>query len=363
MANKSNPASPTISTPQGGGSLHGIGETFSPDPHTGTGNFTVPIALPPGRSGFQPQPSLVYSTETGNGPHGLEWNLTIPGVSRNTSKGISRYQDVPDLRHEADTFILSGAEDLVPVAETEGITRYRPRTEGLFARSEHHATPETNHWEVRSKDGLVSIYGTQFSLRDDDAGIANPDHRAQVFSWKLTKTIDRFGNKIQYEYERDSGNTIDHHWDQLYLKRILYADYTEPIPNGNPTDKFPISVTFIYEDRPDSFSDHRAGFEIRTRRRCTGIEIGTHADPERLARSNRLIYLHSRTNPAAAISLRHAPTLSIIATTRWATCCASRAATNPAGSPASYRGDSQQLSARMKAGNNTFTYTSTSTAT
>jgi hypothetical protein len=40
MANKSNPASQTISLPQGGGALHGIGETFSPDLHTGTGNFT-----------------------------------------------------------------------------------------------------------------------------------------------------------------------------------------------------------------------------------------------------------------------------------------------------------------------------------
>ena len=289
MANKSNPASQIISTPEGGASLHGISETFSPDLHTGTGNFTVLIALPPGRSGFQQQLGLVYSAGNGNGPYGLEWILTIPCVSRKTSKGIPRYQDDPDLRHEGDTFIVSGAADLVPVAETEGITRYRPRTEALFACSEHHATPETNHWEVRSKDGLISIYGTHFSLTDDEAVIANPDHRARVFSWKLTKTIDPFGNKIQYEYERDSGDTIDHHWDHLYLKRIQYADYTEPIPNGNPADKFLISVTFIYEDRPDSFSDHRAGFEIRTRWRCAGIEIRTHADRERLARTSRLI--------------------------------------------------------------------------
>ena len=60
----------------------GVGETFSPDLHTGTGNFTVPIALPPGRNVFQPQLSLVYSTGSGNGPYGLGWSLTIPGVSR-----------------------------------------------------------------------------------------------------------------------------------------------------------------------------------------------------------------------------------------------------------------------------------------
>ncbi len=227
MANKSNTAGQTISTPQGGGALHGIGETFSPDIHTGTGNFTVPIAIPPGRNGLQPQLSLVYSTGNGNGPYGMGWSLTIPGVSRKTSKGIPRYGNDPgSLPGGGDTFILSGAEDLIPVNETVGVTHYRPRTEGLFARIEHHATPETDHWEVRSKDGLVSVYGTPFSIPADPAAIANPENRAEVFSWKLTKTVDPFGNAIQYEYERDSDDTLDHHWDQLYLKRILYADYT-----------------------------------------------------------------------------------------------------------------------------------------
>ncbi len=55
MSNKSSASSQVISLPKGGGALHGIGEKFSPDLHTGTGNFTVPIALPPGRNGFQPQ--------------------------------------------------------------------------------------------------------------------------------------------------------------------------------------------------------------------------------------------------------------------------------------------------------------------
>jgi hypothetical protein len=51
MSNKSNSASQVISLPKGGGAQHGIGEKFSPDLHTGTGNFTVPIAVQPGRNG------------------------------------------------------------------------------------------------------------------------------------------------------------------------------------------------------------------------------------------------------------------------------------------------------------------------
>jgi hypothetical protein len=126
MSNKSGTSEQVISLPSGGGALSGIGETFAPDLHTGTGNFTVPIALPPGRNGFQPELNLVYSTGNGNGPFGLGWSLSIPGVSRKKAKGVPRYQDATDELKDRDTFILSGAEDLVPVTDrtADGIIQY-----------------------------------------------------------------------------------------------------------------------------------------------------------------------------------------------------------------------------------------------
>lgn len=88
-------ASP-ISLPKGGGALKGIGEAFAPDLHTGTGNFTIQIALPSGRNGFQPQLSLVYSTGDGNGPFGLGWNLSVPGVSQREERGAcARHEGSP----------------------------------------------------------------------------------------------------------------------------------------------------------------------------------------------------------------------------------------------------------------------------
>src|SRR5713226_1985016 len=268
MSGKSNTSSQILTLPQGGGALHGIGEKFSPDLHTGTGNFTVPIALPAGRHGFQPQLNLVYSTGTGNGPFGLGWNLSVPGVSRKTSKGIPFYDD------SKDVFILSGAEALVVIpGGPSGATRYRPRTEGLFARIEHYRDARDDYWEVRSKDGLVSTYGTPSAVGQDDAVVSNPANRSRVFAWKLTRTMDPFGNLIEYSYEHDA-EQIDgpHQWDQLYLSGIRYADYGDP---GNP--RFLITVAFTYEDRPDPFSEYRAGFEIRTIKRCKQIEVFTHA--------------------------------------------------------------------------------------
>lgn len=285
LTGKSGAPSDVISLPKGGGALQGLGEKFSPDLHTGTGNFTIPIALPPGRNGFQPQLSLVYSTGNGNGPFGLGWSLTIPGVSRKTSRGVPRYNDTKDI------FILSGAEDLVPVdGAPQGVVRYRPRTEGLFALIDHSHGGQDDYWEVKSKDGLVSYYGTPGTAGDDPAVIADPNDRGKISAWKLSLTLDPFGNRIEYEYERDLGRDGPHHWDQIYLKQIRYVDYTE-----DGETKFLVSVEFKYENRPDAYSVYRGGFEVRTRRRCKSIEIRTQADQDRLVRSYLLTYLDEAT--------------------------------------------------------------------
>jgi RHS repeat-associated protein len=312
MADSGGPSN-VISLPKGGGALHGIGEKFSPDLHTGSGNFTVPIAIPPGRNGFQPQLSLVYSTGQGNGPFGLGWSLSVPGVSRQTHKGIPRYLDGTVTAEDQDVFILSGAEDLVPVS-TPAVTPtfYRPRTEGLFASIARHVDATSDFWEVRSTDGLVSRYGTAEKRGQDPAVVADPSGglQSRIYSWRLTSTIDPFGNLIEYEYERNSGRAGPHDWDQVYLKTIRYVDYER---NGAAT--FLVSVAFEYEDRDDAFSDYRSGFEIRTTRRCTRITVVTHADADRLVRTYDLIYLDARSDAALAPPLNGASLLSQVVAT------------------------------------------------
>src|ERR1700730_10235312 len=150
-------APPTISLPKGGGAIRGMGEKFAANPVTGTASMSVPIATSPGRSGFGPQLSLSYDSGAGNGPFGFGWSLSLPSITRKTDKGLPRYDDV----EESDIFILSGAEDLVPVVtKTNGewdgrsfdspatepdyrIRSYRPRIEALFARIERWTSSQT----------------------------------------------------------------------------------------------------------------------------------------------------------------------------------------------------------------------------
>lgn len=310
MSNKSGVSEQIISVPEGGGAMKGLGEKFSPDLFTGTGNFTVPIALPPGRNGFQPQLNLVYSTGNSNGHFGQGWGLSIPGVTRKTSKGVPRYQDA----EESDVFILSGAEDLVCVDRQQ--RRYRPRTEGLFAdiRRIQDANTTADFWRVRSKDGLVSLYGADPDDKPNHATewqqtptvsslTIKPGDPSRVFAWSLTLTRDPFGNRIEYVYERETTGADDanngHASDRPRLKQIRYADYNDAAGQL----RFLVSVNFQYEERPDPFSDYRAGFEIRTTSRCEAILIRTHADPGRPQKVREYRFAYTDRANANGVSL------------------------------------------------------------
>lgn len=298
MSDKS--ASSVINTPSGGGAQQGLGEKFSPDLFTGTGNFSIPIAVPPGRNGFQPQIGLSYSTGNGNSAFGLGWGLSIPGVMRKTAKGVPTYNE------EKDSFILSGAEDLVPIEEGQGFTQYRPRTEGLFARIYRYLDGQNDYWKVISKDGLTSYYGTPNVKGTDDAIVADPDDSRKVFHWKLTKTVDLFGNLIEYSYTRDAGSDDYHHWDNCYLSEIRYVDYGD-----RSAPSFLVKVQFEYEDRPDPFSEYKPGFEIRITKRCKNIKTYTcPTGQEILTRTYHLQYIDEVVTNEAEIPLNKASILS-----------------------------------------------------
>jgi RHS repeat-associated protein len=287
-----------ISLPRGGGAVSGLGEKFSPDLFTGTGNVSVPIQVPAGRLGLQPQLSLEYSTGNGNGPFGLGWQLSLPGVSRRTSHGLPRYRDVADPadpESPADVFILSGAEDLVPVgAPQAGRLRYRPRTEGLFARIDHVTGEAGDFWDVRTRDGLITVYGTprpagvNGSWRDP-AVVADPGDPDQIFAWRITQTQDPLGNLVRYEYTADEGVDGPHRWGHPLPARISYADYGD---RAAPSFLVTVDLDYEPEPRPDRFSDHRAGFEVRTTRRCQAIRVSTQAADgvSRVAREYRFTY-------------------------------------------------------------------------
>ena len=244
MSSPSSSTSNAVSLPKGGGAITSIGEKFQPNLFTGTGNFSFPIFSSPGREGFGPSLSLNYSSGNGNGIFGLGWNLSIPSITRKTDKGIPKYS--PEL---TDTFILSGAEDLVMCIENNNpvvirardgyeIILYRPRTEGLFAKIERWIKRNANgsiadfHWRAVTKENITNIYGRTVGSRITN----NENDPYKTFEWLLEETFDAKGNHILYEYAKDksglvSGKAYENNraYHQKYIRRIYYGNVNNNI--------------------------------------------------------------------------------------------------------------------------------------
>jgi RHS repeat-associated protein len=324
------PAAPSVSLPKGGGAIRGMGEKFAANPVTGTGSMTVPIATSPGRSGFGPQLSLSYDSGSGNSPFGFGWSLSLPTITRKTDKGLPQYRDA----EESDVYVLSGAEDLVPVLQPDGtrfkdgttapgyvIHRYRPRIEGLFARIERWTKIATGeiHWRSITGDNVTTLYGKDNNSRIFDPADPSPANPTRVFSWLICESYDDKGNAIVYEYAAENDDNVDRRQvnernrvrtANRYLKRIKYGNRISRLIQPDLTQaSWMFEVVFDYDEahyeevdldparpeaeqhrfarasasvgrswavRPDPFSSHRAGFEVRTYRRCRRVLMFHH---------------------------------------------------------------------------------------
>ena len=85
-----------------------VGGAVHADLFTGTATTSIPIEVPPGRQGVQPQLALVYGSANGNGWVGMGWKLEKSVIERRTKDGLD---------YTADDYVvrLSGINaELVP---------------------------------------------------------------------------------------------------------------------------------------------------------------------------------------------------------------------------------------------------------
>lgn len=250
---------PTVSLPKGGGAISGMGEKFTANPVTGTASISLPLPLTAGRGGVTPSVGLSYDSGAGNGPFGLGWRVNLPSVRRKTDKGLPRYFDDGE---QGDTYVLSDAEDLVPLlVENAGvweeptsrtdnyggvshtIKQYRPRIEGGFSLIERWKNDTTGRiwWRTISRNNVHRVYG-----RSDQARLVDPDDTRRVFEWLLEEESDQLGNVISYQYKAEDRAGIDttHPAERArgdagskvayrYLKRISYGN---TVMGNNPDD-------------------------------------------------------------------------------------------------------------------------------
>lgn len=290
-------------------SIATIGKSWGAVGPTGAASFELPIPTSAGR-GWDPQFSLSYSSQSGNGPFGLSWHLGGVGqINRRTHKGVPRYTDhdeiigvdgevwMPELdEHGELKFREESTYNGVDIGPHR-VVRYWPRVESDFALRERwqRQTRETDppvFWLIHGADGSLHLYGKTEATR-----VADPDAPGRIATWLLCESMNARGEHICFEYKADDQDPdpLHDYRAQRYLRRVCYGNFTASRNLYSWTTDTPADLNWHFhllfdygerstsltdipaydEDplkpwtvRPDRFSTHGQGFELGTRRLC-----------------------------------------------------------------------------------------------
>lgn len=223
---------------QFGDPKEGLDLIEAPQPsNSGDAELELPLTLPDGRGGVQPDLTLTYSSSGANGWLGLGWDLDVGSIEVDRRWGVPRF--LPD--EESESYTLDGAQ-LGPnavradFAEREGDRlEFTRRVEDQHERVIRHGTgPKTYFWEVHEKSGAVRYYGARpdtggpvnEKTEIDEDAVLRDDH-GNIVRWALTAQRDAYVNVTEYSYERVAGQRVGRdrlqQGRQLYLSRIRYT--------------------------------------------------------------------------------------------------------------------------------------------
>lgn len=228
----------------------------------GAASYSIPIGVPPGIAGGEPELAFSYSSRAGNGPLGLGW--AISGLSQIGRCAMTKAQDGRrgGVKYDSgDRYCLDG-QRLIAINGAYGAdgTEYRTEIDG-FSRivSYGSAGAGPRHFKVWTKAGQIFEYGITDDSRVVTRG-APTVVAGTVVSWANNRIEDAVGNTIDFGYLTDA--TQGGH----YIETVSYA--------GN-------RVQFVYEARPDVRDSHYRGLYQHLARRLSAVVV--HAGSERVS--------------------------------------------------------------------------------
>ncbi len=215
--------------------------------------YDIPIFTPPGSGGVEPQISLSYSSQSGNGLLGLGWSLSgLSTISRCRQTMVTDGVAAPITWSENDRFCLDGQRLLLETGSEYGAVGATYKTElDTYVKvvSVGGTLGHPEHFLVNAKDGSVSQFGNT-----TDSKFNNLDD--QTYMWSLNRFADSVGNKIDYEYLSDIDSQI--------ISKISYG-------SSELNHSF---LEFNYEERPnDKLVTYSAGLKMETNDRLKSIVV------------------------------------------------------------------------------------------
>jgi RHS repeat-associated protein len=230
---------------------------------TGGATYSIPIEVPSGINGMQPELALVYNSQGGNGLAGWKWDLA--GLSSITRTGRTLYHDGVKggvtLSDNSDRFLLDG-QRLIKVYDYTDSIEYKTEQDGMArirAYRESNASGSGRHikkFKVWQPDGTILEYGYT-----EDSRIDPQNGGEKALCWMLNKVMDRNGNAINYHYleSQESG--------EYYIQSI---DYTA---NDRLSIKPLFTINFGYLNRRDYEHYYVAGNHVQNKKILETISV------------------------------------------------------------------------------------------
>jgi RHS repeat-associated protein len=214
----------------------------------GGANATIPLQIPPGRSGLQPTLSLSYNSQAGNGPLGIGWSLSTgfpQGITRGRSI-LARDGVVRGVAFTADDKFYLDGKRLIYINGGTGYgtpgSTYRTEVDSFVTITTVGTGSNIETFVVADKSGTKmtfgKINGTTDGYQTGNLGTGRETTDTLAYTWALKKVEDVLGNHctLTYLYPGDG---------EWLLDRLEY----NPVGAG---PAFRAKIAFTYSSgRPD----------------------------------------------------------------------------------------------------------------
>ena len=220
---------------------------------SGAFSFQVPIIVPQGVNGVQPNLSLNFSSARGNGRVGVGWDVTGLSAINRCGQTLATHGRRIGVKYEGtDRYCLDG-QPLILVSGIYGVAGSEYRTEiDSFAQirvtgssaNNLDGTHAATEFKVERKDGSIWTYGAGSSA------IKLPGTNT-IHCWKVSSVSDRNNNSYNIDYNSVDGQP----------ESISYS--------GNNI----ATIDFNYESRSDVRERYFGGRKFTYNRRLQNIDV------------------------------------------------------------------------------------------
>ena len=202
----------------------------------GAATYSIPIIVPPGIAGMQPELALSYNSQEGNGLLGMGWSLQGLSVIHRCKATIDQDGFKGGINFDSDDRFCLDGQRLVATTGVYGAdgTEYRTEIDTFTKIISHGIAGNGPAWfEVRYKSGRIFEYANTADSQFEAQG------KSDVLVWAVNKVSDRSGNDMTFVYVEDLVN------DSHRIDRINYGAGASVVFETDPAGRSDGRISYI----------------------------------------------------------------------------------------------------------------------